>query len=110
VALSGCGLIVMGFAAFCLSTIFSEAFDNFDLYFWMIGLGVLALLVGVVELALRLDKRKRRTISAFSLLGPLAICVIVGLVEPNVHGVFPIFFLASIPIWLIGAIILLASL
>ena len=107
-ALSGSGLIAMGLAAFGLGER-HYTFDNFALYTWMIGVGLVALIVGVVGLATRLDKQKRRRMSASLLLCPLAVCMMVGFLDPNVHGVGPVFFLASIPIWLLGIGVFLAS-
>jgi hypothetical protein len=108
VALLGCGLIAMGLGAFCLAEK-HYAFDAFDLYTWMIGLGLLALMVGVIGLATRGDKQGRRRLSATLLLCPLAVCMIVGFWDSNVHGVGPVFFLASIPIWLLGIGVFVAS-
>ena len=108
VALSGCGLTAMGFTAFSLGTIFSE-FHSFTLYLWMIGLGLLGLLIGVVGQVFNLDRQKRRKISALLIFGPLAVCVVVGFIDTNLHGVFPLFVIASIPIWLLGIVVFLTS-
>jgi hypothetical protein len=109
-ALSGFGLLAMGFTALCLGTIFSGMFDDLTLYFWMIGLGLLGLLIGATGLAIKLDGRKRRKLCALLFFGPLAVCVVAGMVDPNVHGVGPLFFLASIPAWLLAIVLVLTSL
>jgi uncharacterized membrane protein YhaH (DUF805 family) len=108
IALSGCSLIAMGLGAFCLAER-HYMFDNFALYTWMIGLGLLALIVSVIGLTTRRDKQGRRKMSAALLLCPLVVCMIVGLWDSNVHGVGPLFFLTSIPIWFLGIGVFFAS-
>ena len=105
--LCGLGLIALGFGGLCLSTIFIEV--NYSALFLAIGIGLLCLFVGLIGWATKLEKRQRRKIGSFRLFLPIAICVCAGLTNPNVHGVFPLFVLASIPICFVGIIVLLMS-
>jgi TM2 domain-containing membrane protein YozV len=104
---SGLGLITLGFGGFCVSFFFTGI--NYSALFIAIGIGLLCLFIGLIGLATRLEKQQRRNIDSLLLFLPVAICVYAGLMNPNVHGIFPLFFLASILACILGIILLLMS-
>lgn len=108
VTFSGCGLIALGLGTLCLGAVFTEI--NVNLCFPVLGIGLLFLFIGLIGWSTRLEKQQRRKIGAFLLFTPLAICACVGFADPNVHGILPLFFIASVPVCLFGIIVLLMSL
>jgi len=103
----GLGFITLGFSGLCLSAFFSGF--NYTALFIAIGIGLLCLFIGLIGLATRLERQQRRKVGSLLLFLPVGICICAGLMNPNVHGVFPLFFLASIPICILGIIVLLMS-
>ncbi|GAA3758660.1 hypothetical protein GCM10022270_16360 [Terriglobus aquaticus] len=106
--LAGSTLIALGLIAFSLGERLFY-FDDYTLYLWLIGLGLVSFTVGAIGWSILLKKQERRRMGAFLILCPTALVLLVGSFNPNVHGIFPLFFITLVPIWLLGVIVLLTS-
>lgn len=79
--------------------------DFFDATMWTATAGLLLLLVGLIGWATQLGRRARARMAGLALLPPALLVTIGFFTNPNVHGVFPLFFLACVPLSLIGIVV-----
>jgi hypothetical protein len=106
VTFNGIGIVILGVAAVALSFSEMEPFESFGDDIFLPGLiGILIFCIGLIGWASQLGRTARRRMAALTVL-PLP-CIWIGgvLSHANIHDIFALCFIASIPLFLVGIIL-----
>jgi hypothetical protein len=108
--LSGCGVIAACFGALCNYAISTNIIgDHLELYFSAIGAGLVCLIVGAIGWAIKLGRQKSKKLALTLFFLPVGICFLAVLMNANVHITLPMIVFVSIPVCLLGLVMLVIS-